>query len=108
MSLHRYRILGCAAFAWLLAGCGPSQPKVVTPAQLPQATAPPVPAPSTPPPAPAAPVQGAQQGRVKQLIDQVEKAYKAGDADYRRGRLVEAKTEFDHAVDLMLTSGIDI
>ena len=42
------------------------------------------------------------------LIEQVEKAYAAGDADYRKGKLPEAKAEFDRAVDLMLTSGIDI
>jgi membrane-bound lytic murein transglycosylase D len=31
-----------------------------------------------------------------------------GEADYRKGRLPEAKQEFDRAVDLMLASGIDI
>ncbi len=31
-----------------------------------------------------------------------------GDADYRKGMLAEAKVEFDRAVDLMLSSGIDI
>ena len=45
---------------------------------------------------------------MQQLIEQVEKAYAAGDADYRKGRLPEAKAEFDRAVDLMLTSGVDI
>ena len=50
----------------------------------------------------------AEQQRVKQLIQQVDEAYARGDADYRRGKLPEAKTEFDHAVDLMLSSGIDI
>ncbi len=50
----------------------------------------------------------AEQLRVKQLIQQVEAAYARGDADYRRGKLPEAKTDFDHAVDLMLSSGIDI
>ena len=42
------------------------------------------------------------------LIQQVEEAYAHGEADYRKGRLPEAKQEFDRAVDLMLTSGIDI
>ncbi len=42
------------------------------------------------------------------LIAQVEKAYSAGEANYRKGKLPEAKLEFDRAVDLMLTSGIDI
>ncbi len=42
------------------------------------------------------------------LIQQVDTAYALGEADYRKGRLPEAKEEFDRAVDLMLTSGIDI
>ena len=42
------------------------------------------------------------------LITQVESAYSAGDADYRKGMLAEAKTQFDRAVDLMLSSGLDI
>jgi peptidoglycan lytic transglycosylase D len=45
---------------------------------------------------------------VRVLIEQVEAAYAAGDADYRKGMLAEAKIQFDRAVDLMLTSGIDI
>ncbi len=42
------------------------------------------------------------------LIAQVEAAYAAGDADYRKGMLAEAKIQFDRAVDLMLASGLDI
>ncbi len=42
------------------------------------------------------------------LITQVEAAYARGSADYQKGSLPEAKTEFDRAVDLMLSSGIDI
>ena len=42
------------------------------------------------------------------LIEQMEAAYARGDADYRKGMLAEAKVEFDRAIDLMLTSGIDI
>jgi membrane-bound lytic murein transglycosylase D len=42
------------------------------------------------------------------LIEQVETAYAAGDADYRKGMLAEAKVQFDRAVDLMLSSGLDI
>jgi membrane-bound lytic murein transglycosylase D len=48
------------------------------------------------------------QQRVHDLIQQVEAAYARGDADYRKGMLAEAKAEFDRAVDLMLSSGIDI
>jgi membrane-bound lytic murein transglycosylase D len=76
----------------------------------PQATAPAIPA-AAPPQAvqPALPpAQTIDQRRVRALIQQVESAYAKGEADYRRGRLPEAKTEFDRAVDLMLASGIDI
>jgi membrane-bound lytic murein transglycosylase D len=61
----------------------------------------------TPAPA-AAPQPTAEQQRVRGLIRRVEALYAAGEADYRKGQLVEAKIEFDSAVDLMLTSGIDI
>ena len=76
----------------------------------PQATAPPV----APDPAPA-PVAAAattsltlEQQRKRQLIEQVEAAYARGEADYRKGMLGLAKTEFDRVVDLMLESGLDI
>jgi len=45
---------------------------------------------------------------VQALISQVEKAYALGNSDYKKGNLLEAKAQFDRAVDLMLTSGIDI
>jgi membrane-bound lytic murein transglycosylase D len=45
---------------------------------------------------------------VRQLIPQVEAAYAAGEADYKKGMLAEAKVQFDHAVDLMLSCGVDI
>ncbi|HWT66748.1 MAG TPA: transglycosylase SLT domain-containing protein, partial [Terracidiphilus sp.] len=60
------------------------------------------------PVAPSKPVKTPQQQRVEALIAQVEKAYADGQADYKKGDLVAAKTEFDRAVDLMLTGGIDI
>ena len=50
----------------------------------------------------------AHQQQIQKLIEQVNAAYAAGDADYRKGRLAEAKIEFDRAVDLMLSSGFDI
>jgi membrane-bound lytic murein transglycosylase D len=109
MSLRRFRIFGCTTLALLLAGCDPSQSKIAAPGSQPQATAPVV---QQPAPEPAAPVippeQIAKQRKVQELIELVEKAYAAGDADYRKGRLPEAKAEFDRAVDLMLTSGLDI
>ena len=109
MSLRRYCISGCATLALLLAGCDPSQSKVKAPGDEPKATAPEVQQPAPQPPPPVVPPQPSEKQRqAQQLIEQVEKAYAAGDADYRKGRLPEAKAEFDHAVDLMLTSGLDI
>jgi membrane-bound lytic murein transglycosylase D len=49
-----------------------------------------------------------EEQRVSLLIQQVEQAYALGEADYRKGNLADAKVEFDQAVDLMLSSGIDI
>ena len=89
-----------------LAGCVPSQPKADAP--HPQATAPALPAVTPQPPATAPVPSTKEQQRVRQVIQQVEAAYARGDADYRKGKLPEAKAEFDRAVDLMLMSGIDI
>jgi len=98
--------------AIVLAGCGPEKPVSASNPQQPQATAPAIPAPAVAPkPAQAAAPQqpsAAEQQRVHDLIQQVEAAYARGDADYKKGMLAEAKTEFDRAVDLMLSSGIDI
>lgn len=109
MSRVSIRIISCSTIALLLAGCTPTQKTA------PQSAA----AQSTAPALPASPqqksVQSAlqtakspQQQRVQVLIDQVEKAYSNGQTDYRKGDLHAAKAEFDRAVDLMLSSGIDI
>ncbi len=95
-----------------LAGCGPGAPVRASTPQLPQATAPTIPVPAVAPKptqaaTPPQPSSGEQQ-RVHDLIQQVEAAYARGDADYKKGMLAEAKVEFDRAVDLMLSSGIDI
>jgi peptidoglycan lytic transglycosylase D len=99
------------ALAFVLAGCAPSRNAGTPQNSEPQATAPALAAAAqqttaqpTHGPQPMTP----QQQRVHDLISQVEKAYAAGDAAYRKGNLPDAKTKFDHAVDLMLTSGIDI
>jgi membrane-bound lytic murein transglycosylase D len=113
MSWLQSRILGCAALAVLLTGCGPSQPPAAIGGAPAQATAPALPAPSPAPPVQASapqlpPPPTSEQQRVRVLIQQVETAYNAGEADYRKGQLPEAKAAFDRAVDLMLSSGIDI
>lgn len=102
--------LSCAVLALSLAGCDPSKPAASSQDASQQATAPALaaqgPAQQV---APALPAQLTQeQKRAQAIIVQVESAYSKGEADYRRGRLPEAKTEFDRAVDLMLSSGIDI
>ncbi len=107
MSRIEYRFLCCAALALLLEGCTPSQHAGSPQNTPPQVTAPALAAPQQPT-TPASPSATQQQQRVQFLIAQVEKAYAAGNEDYRKGRLVEAKAEFDRAVDLMLSSGIDI
>ncbi len=69
---------------------------------------------SAPPPPPQVaqqtrpPATNNEQQLARALIAQVEAAYARGDSDYHKGMLPEAKVEFDRAVDLMLSSGIDI
>ncbi len=46
--------------------------------------------------------------RDQQLIQNVENAYQNGLANYRDGHLAAAKSNFDYAVDLMLSSGVDL
>jgi membrane-bound lytic murein transglycosylase D len=106
MDFNRYRWFGCAALALLLVGCDPSQKPTASVA--PQATAPKVEAPAPQPEQATPSPQAIHQQQIQQLIDRVNKTYAAGDAAYRRGQLTEAKTRFDHAVDLMLSSGLDI
>ncbi len=111
MILNRLNGLGCAALAFTLAaplsGCDPpaasAAPAVLALAPAVSAPAPQQAAAPVPPPQPSA-----SQDRVQALIEQVEKAYALGDAAYKRGNLPEARSNFDNAVDLMLTSGIDI
>ncbi len=46
--------------------------------------------------------------KVQQLIAQAEHSYASGVTNYRAGRLDAARADFDSAVDLMLTSGMDL
>jgi len=109
ISPYRYRLIGISLLAISMAGCTPTQSGSL--ASQPQATAPQLPAAQQAPQAPtptSAPVPTAQQQRVRLLIQQVEQAYAEGQAAYRKGKLADAKVDFDRAVDLMLLSGIDI
>lgn len=113
MNLALNRWVWFAAPVLLLTGCTPTQPAKSVQSPATQATAPALPAALTqaaaaPSATPAEPAKSPQQQRVQVLIEQVEKAYANGQADYHKGDLPGAKAEFDRAVDLMLTSGIDI
>ncbi|MBS1815281.1 MAG: LysM peptidoglycan-binding domain-containing protein [Acidobacteria bacterium] len=96
-------LLPMTAAALVLTGC-PSQTATTPP---PQATAPPI-APRTA----AAPQEQAknraQAQKEQQLIAQVEKVYQSGVDNYRANRLDAARHDFDYAVDMMLTSGLDL
>jgi membrane-bound lytic murein transglycosylase D len=108
----QYRFPCCALLALSMAGCTPSTPSGNEEGRQPQATAPALAPSGTATPSAQATVGSqqltAEQRRVRLLIQQVEQAYALGEADYRKGKLIEAKTEFDRSVDLMLMSGISI
>src|SRR5271168_338950 len=50
----------------------------------------------------------AKAAAVQQLINKAEAAYHSGVDNYRAGHLDAARLDFDTAVDLMLTSGMDL
>ena len=97
----------------LLTGC-PQQQAGAPGAVSAKATAPTIPAPvQTPAPTSAmtqaqTDEQAAKDRKQQQLIAQVEGAYHSGVNNYRAGRLEAARSDFDLAVDAMLTSGLDL
>ncbi|MDQ2832739.1 MAG: transglycosylase SLT domain-containing protein [Acidobacteriota bacterium] len=50
----------------------------------------------------------AHSAKAQQLINRAETAYRSGVENYRAGHLDAARVDFDSAVDLMLTSGMDL
>src|SRR3984957_2482207 len=105
------RALVLAAASLLLNGCVPEDTVSKSTVKPPQATAPalkpsqPTASASASSPAPAA-LSATPQ--VQALIDSVESAYQSGVANYHAGQLKAAKTDFDRAVDLMLSSNLDL
>lgn len=67
---------------------------------------------STPQPAPpsvaTSSAQNPQARRIAQIIQDVEAAYQNGMSNYQDGHLAAAKSNFDYAVDQMLTCGVSI
>jgi len=107
-------VVACAPLV-LLAGC--PQDQAAAPGKMPAvATAPPVAARANAAapvakqaPAPAQTAESAAKAvKIQQLINQAEQTYKTGVDNYRAGHLDAARANFDAAVDLMLTSGMDL
>jgi membrane-bound lytic murein transglycosylase D len=109
-------VAGCASLV-MLAGC--PQDQTAAPGKAPaHATAPPLaagPSGSAAQVGHLAPTTTAQTAdaaakaaKVQQLINKAEAAYRSGVDNYRAGHLDEARLDFDSAVDLMLTSGMDL
>ncbi len=99
----------------MLTGCPQQQQQAGAPGGISaKATAPTIPAPAqTAAPATAmtpaqTDAQAAKDRKQQQLIAQVEGAYRSGVNNYRAGRLEAARSDFDLAVDAMLTSGMDL
>jgi membrane-bound lytic murein transglycosylase D len=110
--LRQWAALAACVPLALLTGC--PQQKVAAPgAAAAKTTAPAIAAPT---PAAAAPAMTTAQSieaaakayKVQQLINQAESNYHSGVDNYRAGRLEAARADFDSAVDLMLTSGMDL
>ncbi len=116
-TVRRWMLLvGCTPLV-MLAGC--PQEQAATPVKMPaQATAPAIPAATsnntaqtaqpTAPVSAAPAVDAAKAAKVQDLINRAEGAYRSGVENYRAGRLDAARLDFDSAVDLMLTSGMDL
>jgi membrane-bound lytic murein transglycosylase D len=97
----------------LIAGC-PQQNADTPGAASAKTTAPPAASPvqtEGPAPAPSAAQSvdlAAKAYKAQQLINQAEATYRSGVDNYRGGRLEAARADFDSAVDVMLTSGMDL
>jgi len=99
-------LIGLLAGALLVCSCGGSAPKSLA-KPSPQAVAPtvqpePAPAIATPTPTPQALEQQVQPDPVAAIIAEAEKAYQAGQVDYKAGHLDAAKKDFNQAVDILM------
>ncbi len=99
-----------------LAGCPQQQPAQPAAGRNKQSTAPAISKTSRPAqtsqasPLEAKPASSATDAapREQALIAEVEHTYQSGMQHYSANDLAAAKTDFDHAVDIMLTSGFDL
>jgi membrane-bound lytic murein transglycosylase D len=107
MMLRCALTMACAPLV-LLAGC--PQSESAAPGKVaPQATAPVIAPAAEQAVAEAKAADDAAKARkVQQLIHDADQSYRSGVTNYRAGRLDAARLDFDHAVDIMLTSGMDL
>jgi membrane-bound lytic murein transglycosylase D len=121
-SVRRAALTGLLAVPLLLAGCPDESGTAASARPAKNATAPAL----TGPNSPGSPIAGqdsaaynahtaanpqnnpASPEAVRQLIANVENVYSAGLTSYRSGQMDAARASFDRAMDLMLTSPLDI
>jgi membrane-bound lytic murein transglycosylase D len=107
--IQRWGLMMACVPLVLLAGCPQSQ--TAAPGKVAaQATAPAI-APAASPAALSTQQSvdnAAKAYKAQQLVNEAEQAYRSGVGNYRGGRLDAARIDFDHAVDVMLTSGMDL
>jgi membrane-bound lytic murein transglycosylase D len=112
---RRWALAACVPLVFLT-GCPEDKTaQTKAPGKVPaQATAPVTASPAAAnaaqaPPSTAQTVQDAAAAyKSQQLINSVEQTYRNGVNNYRAGHLEAARADFDSAVDLMLTSGLDL
>jgi peptidoglycan lytic transglycosylase D len=115
--VKRFSIVVLGAGLMLLVACESKDTKKSA-RPVPQALAPSIqqpvasPAPAAPPkqqaPAPAPKQQPEKPDPVPGIIAEAEKAYEAGQADYKAGHLDAAKQDFNHAVDILMQGPVDV
>jgi membrane-bound lytic murein transglycosylase D len=100
-------LTGCPQDQAAAPGKAPAQATAPALTSGPSGSAAPAAQPATTTPAQAADA-AAKAAKVQQLVNKAEAAYRSGVDNYRAGHLDEARLDFDSAVDLMLTSGMDL
>src|SRR5689334_14529443 len=113
VSLNRFCSLIVGGSLLLLISCDTREARKNT-VPAPQALAPaiqqqPAPAPVTPPPTPQAQTpEPPKPDPVVKVIADAENAYQTGLTDYKAGHLDAAKQDFNHAVDILMQSPVDV
>jgi membrane-bound lytic murein transglycosylase D len=104
---RRLALLAACAPLLLLTGCpGDTSTAAANARPAQQASAPTIaPSQTATPPTPPPPDNNY---RIQQVIANAERSYKSGVDNYQAGHLEAARNDFDFAVDILLTSGLDL